>query len=91
MAATFQSASLSEGDLGEGCSSCSGLSGTKSGSGSSLILVGIDDADEHGVPGMNAGHLQVSNRHCSHTSFSMFGDILISLKAASISKHNVCV
>ena len=48
------------------------LSATKSGICSSLILVGVDDADEHGVPGVNAGHLQVSDWHCAHTSFSMF-------------------
>ena len=78
---------------GEGCSSCSSLSGTKLGIGWSLILVGVDDADEHGIPGVNAGHLQVSDRHCSHTSFSMFGDILISLKAASRSKlvQHLCI
>ena len=40
-----------------GCSSCNVLVATKSGICSSLILVGIDDADEHGIPGVNAGHL----------------------------------
>ena len=72
IAATSQSASLSEGDWAGGCHSFSGLSATKSGNCSSQILVGVDDADEHGVPGVNAGHLQVSDRHCAHTSFSMF-------------------
>ena len=60
---------------------------------SSLILVGVDDADEHGIPGMNARHLQISDRHCAHTSFLMFSDILISLKAASRSKlaQRLCI
>ena len=55
-----------------GCSSCNGLVATKSGICWSLILVGVDDADEHGVPGVNAGHLQISAWHWLHTSFSMF-------------------
>ena len=93
MAVTSRSASLTEGDRMGGCNSCSSLSATKSGICSSLILVGVDDADEHGIPGVNAGHLQVSDQHCVHTSFSMFSDILISLKAASRSKlaQRLCI
>ena len=55
-----------------GCSTCSGLFFTKSGICSSLILVGIEDADEHGIPGVNAGHLHLSVWHCAHTSILMF-------------------
>ena len=40
------------------CTSGNSLFGTNSGICSSLILVGVDDTDEHGVPGINAGHLQ---------------------------------
>ena len=69
-----------------GCSSCSGLFVSKSGICSSLILVGVDDTDEHSIPGVNAGHLQISVWHWLHTSFSMFLDILISLKVISRSK-----
>ena len=69
-----------------GCSSCSGLFVSESAICSSLILVGVDDTDEQGVPGVNAGHLQISAWHSLHTSFSMFWDILISLKAISRSK-----
>ena len=36
-----------------------------------LILVGIDDAEEHGIPGMNAGHLHLSVRHSVHNSGCM--------------------
>ena len=41
---------------------CSVLFSTRSGisSWSLLVLVGVDDAEEHGVPGMNAGHLHFS-------------------------------
>ena len=55
-----------------GCNSCNGLVATKSGICSLLILVGIDDADEHSIPSVNAGHLQISAWHWLHTSFSMF-------------------
>ena len=54
------------------CISGSGLFGTNSGICSSLILVGVDDTDEHGIPGVNAGHLQNSAWHSVHTTFSMF-------------------
>ena len=33
-----------------------------------LILVGVDDAEEHGIPGMNAGHLHFSLWHSLHNS-----------------------
>ena len=59
---------------------------TNSGICSSLVLVGVDDTDEHDVPGVNAGHQQNSALHCLHTCFSMFCDILISLNAISKSK-----
>ena len=70
MAATSQSASPSEGDCTGGYSTCSGLCSTSSGisSWSLLILVGIDDAEEHGIPGMNAGHLHLSVWHSVHNS-----------------------
>ena len=62
MAATSQLASLSEGDCMAGYSTCSGLFSTRSGisSWSLLVLVGVDDAEEHGIPGVNAGHLHFS-------------------------------
>ena len=34
----------------------------------SLVLVGIDDAEEHNIPGMNAGHLHFSVQHSVHNS-----------------------
>ena len=60
MAATSQSASSSEGDCSGTCSCCTGLSVTNLGICSSLVLVGVDDTDEQGVPGLNAGHRQNS-------------------------------
>ena len=62
MAATSRLASSSEGDCTGGYSTYSGLFSTRSGISSwpLLILVGIDDAEEHGVPGVNAGHLHLS-------------------------------
>ena len=37
-----------------------------------LVLVRVDDAEEHGIPGVNAGHLHFSVRHSVHNSGSMF-------------------
>ena len=52
----------------------------------SLVLIGVDDTDEHGVPGVNAGHLQNSALHSLHTSFSMFCEIVMCLMVVSKSK-----
>ena len=65
---------------------CTGLFATNSGICSSLVLIGVDDADEHGIPGVNAGHRQNSALHSLHNCFSMFCEIWICLKAASKSK-----
>ena len=49
---------------------CSGLFSTRLGISlwSLLVLVGIDDAAEHSIPGVNAGHLHFSVRHSVHNS-----------------------
>ena len=65
---------------------CTGLFATNSGICSSLVLIGVDDADEHGVLGVNTGHRQNSALHSLHTCFSMSREIWICLKAASKSK-----
>ena len=65
---------------------CTGLFSTNSGICSSLVLIGVYDADEHGIPGVNAGHWQNTNLHSLHTCFSMSREIWICLKAASKSK-----
>ena len=85
MAATSRSASSSEGDCTGGYSTCSGLFSTNSGISlwSLLILVGVDDAEEHSISGMNAGHLHLSVRHSVHNSSWMSWDTLICLKADS--------
>ena len=65
---------------------CTGLFATNSGICSSLVLIGVDDADEHGISGVNAGHRQNSALHSLHNCFSMFCEIWICLKAVSKSK-----
>ena len=61
--ATSLSASSSEGVCTGRWNCCTGLFATNSGICSSLVLIGVDDADEHGVPGVNAGHRQNSALH----------------------------
>ena len=75
MAATSRSASSSEGVCTGKYSCCTGLFATNSGICLSLVLVGIDDIDEHGVPGINAGHRQNSALHSLHNCFSMSREI----------------
>ena len=50
------------------------------------MLVGVDDADVHGVPDVNAGHLQNSVLHSLHTCFTISHEMFICLKVASKSK-----
>ena len=68
--ATSRSASSSEGDCTGGYNTCSGLFSTRSrmSSWSLLILVGVDDGEEHRVPGVNAGHLHFSVQQSVHNS-----------------------
>ena len=70
MAATSQLASSSEGVCTGGYSTCSSLFSTRLGisSWSLLVLVGVDDAEEHGILSVNAGHLHFSVRHSVHNS-----------------------
>ena len=93
MSVTSRSTSSSEGDCMGEYSTCSGLFSTRSGmsSWSLLGLVGIVDAEEHGIPGMNAGHLHFSVRHSVHNSSWMFWDILICLNTVSKSKLAQCL
>ena len=53
---------------------------------SSLLLVGKDNADEHGVSGVNAGHLHLSAWHCLQMSGIISADICIHLNVVSRSR-----
>ena len=66
----------------------SGILSTSSGMSSSsvLCLVGIDDAEEHGVSGMKAGHWHLSLLHFWHMSGFSLCDMFIHLNADSKSK-----
>ena len=88
ISATSQSASSSDGDSTGGNSLCNVVSGTNSGisSWSLSTLIGVDDADEHGVSGMNAGHWHFCFRQSEHSSGFTVDDIFILLKAVSKSR-----
>ena len=60
--ATSLSASLSDGDCTGGRRICSGVFSTNLGMSLSSIsmLIGVDDAEEHGIPGVKAGHMHFS-------------------------------
>ena len=60
-------------------------------SSSMLISVGIDDAEEHGVPGVNAGHVHFSVLHSLHKYSLMSCEIVICLKAVSKSRLAQCL
>ena len=67
MFCTYRFLAKSEGVCTDGYSPCSCLSSASSGISSWLLLslVGVDDAEEHGIPGMKAGHLHFPVRHKS--------------------------
>ena len=56
------------------------------------MCIGVEDAEEHGVPSSKAGHWHFSCLHCSQVSGFISGDILICLNATSKSKlaHRRC-
>ena len=72
-----------------GYNCCNGVSGTKSGisSWSLSTLVGVDDADEHGVSGVNAGHWHFCFWQSEHSSGFTVCDIFILLNAVSKSRQ----
>ena len=67
---------------------CSGVLGTSSGISSSSVsgLVGIEDAEQHGISGVNAGHWHFSLLQSWHKTGFISFDNFILLKAVSKSK-----
>ena len=88
ISATSRSASSSDGDSTGGNSLCNVVSGTNSGTSSWSLstLIGVDDADEHGVSGVNAGHWHFCFRQSIQSSGFTVVDIFIRLKAVSKSR-----